>query len=324
MKISPALLCHAIRFAAIVLVILLVCALCGPNKPVQADIGSTDGHGDCRNASSGPGCAAACSLMDLEDCSDSTKDVLMVLCALVIVAAFALPLLFPGVLLGAAGLFTSLLESVWGVTLAAGGAASVLVTQSPTLEESLANLSEEAAAAVEVSSIEAQAFMQQISVVVANINQFGGGLNCQWCAEQVEAALTNLFAGGVPGGYAPPWFTPNMGFEEVTSAFSTWDIDSPLSLAGDMASRAGSSFYDTTTSDIVDQLGELGASGSGARGIVAVTDGVNAHVFNAFNLDGQVYFADGQSGEIWTDPGYLSGYGPQSTIRFLQTWVPGQ
>ncbi|MBK5188864.1 MAG: hypothetical protein JJD97_11520 [Gemmatimonadaceae bacterium] len=56
-----------------------------------------------------------------------------------------------------------------------------------------------------------------------------------------------------------------------------------------------------------------------------VYDSTGAHVFNAVNYGGEVFFVDGQAaglGEagVWTDTGYLAGYSPVDTIvNFMLT-----
>ena len=66
---------------------------------------------------------------------------------------------------------------------------------------------------------------------------------------------------------------------------------------------------------------QLGQAGDGSQGVVWVTDGSGSHVFNAVNFDGQTYFADGQTGTLWTDPKTAAGYENSRNmfVMFLQT-----
>jgi hypothetical protein len=318
MNIPATPLCRAIRFAALVFGVLLLLVLLCPNQPAQSD----DGVGACRNSSSGPGCAAACSLLDPENCSDSIKDMLLIGLVLLIVAIFAVAL-YPEVFLAAVGagasLLTSSMSSVWGALgLAAAGGAATLGPELPTLEQSLIDVTNEANVAIQAAAIEAQAFMDGLNGVLANLNALGGLTNCAWCAQELDQALTTLFDGGVPDAYAPAWYNPSVlnyvPDADGQLAFQWGQLDQE----GMLESQYGSSFDAMPPSSIVDELTD---AGDGSRGIVSVTDGVNAHAYNAFNYNGQIYFADGQSGKIWTNPYEAAGYEQSSVLnfRFLRT-----
>jgi papain fold toxin 1 (glutamine deamidase) of polymorphic toxin system len=129
-----------------------------------------------------------------------------------------------------------------------------------------------------------------------------GTKNCSWTAREVDEALADMFAGRTPEPYAPPWYDPD-DFVQLA------DLDT-------MESEYGSSFQQTSMDGIAQQLE---AAGNGSRGIVYVTNGTDAHVFNAVNYGGEVFFVDGQTGEVWTSTNYLSGYGVNDDIRFMLT-----
>jgi len=66
----------------------------------------------------------------------------------------------------------------------------------------------------------------------------------------------------------------------------------------------------------------LAAEGHGAQGIVGVRTASSSHVFNAINVNGRIWFVDGQAGVIHQSGGSvatMSGYTPEviQAIRFM-------
>ncbi len=131
---------HVFRFPAIVFGMLLLLALLLPLKSVRA---SEQGVGVCTAPNRDP--AAACSITDLEDCSDSVEDLLIVLCGLVIAGAFAV-VLFPEVLV-AAGLGALLVEAG-----EAGALGAEVSAEGAAVEETVAVAAEEATVETEAAA----------------------------------------------------------------------------------------------------------------------------------------------------------------------------
>jgi hypothetical protein len=171
----------------------------------------------------------------------------------------------------------------------------------------------------------------------------GGGMeNCSWVAREVDEALGVQLRGGTPRPYAAAWYKPLSNAEKVAeewlrtkAAYKAGYYDNPSRDLGDLWAKTlqpndlaglrafeqeyGSFFQPLTPNKITDQLI---ASGDGARGIVYVKDGEIAHVFNAVNWKGQVYFLDGQSGAVWTriqDIMTYTGYDVWDEFMFLPT-----
>jgi hypothetical protein len=309
---------HSRRLAAACGPVLLF-ALLAPAQRAWAD----EGIGVCRNASSGPNCPQ-CSIWDLEDCSDSIKTALMVAAVLAIAAAFAIAL-FPEIL-AAAGLGGALVEAEGGAV-----GAGLVTEEAAALEETAALTAEEATVEAEEAAAEAAEEVTQNANTgpwasdKANELQdlFDSGAvnwavspledlnNCGFAADEVNGAISTIQNGGIPDAYA----SPNINTGELTQYFSLTEA------------QYGGQFQSTTMDGIASQLGQ---AGDGSQGIVYVSDGVvdangvlngNAHVFNAVNFDGQTYFADGQTGKIWTDPKIVAGYENYANmfVEFLQT-----
>jgi hypothetical protein len=293
---SPCLLVTAMALVAFF-------AVLAPAGPGWAQAGA------CRNADSGPGCAKAvgsCSITDWEDCPDTVKNEILYGAIIAIIAASAF-LLFPEIFIP----FAMVTESgasgagALGVELLAEDAlleeTTVATAEEVTVE---AEATQEVTAASEVTQ-EATSVTQQPPnfSFLSNVNPLGGNVNCYYCATETDQALATMFEGGNPDAYAPPWFDPAESSE--------------LDLMGDMENQYGTSWQDSSSMNAI--ANQLNAEGSGARGIVYVTDGTDAHVFNAVNYNGQTYFLDGQTTEVWTDANCIAGYESNSRIMFLQT-----
>jgi hypothetical protein len=332
MKISAEQLGRALRFPVMIFGMLLVLALLCPVKPAQA----VEGAGVCRNGYSGPGCpAASCSVTDLEDCSDSIKDMLMVLCGLVIVAAFAVAL-FPEIL-AAAGLGSLLVEA------GEGGALGVeVLAEDAAVEETTAAAAEEtteaeAAEATEEATVESGEVTEEASTgswTSDNANQLQsffdrgganlleGNENCAFVTDEMNGVISTITDGGTPEGYVSPNITWGSLNQPVSDPAGIPNFDQPqFDYFEAMQNQYGGSFQDSTMQNIAQQLGQ---AGDGAQGIVYVSDGEmggEAHVFNAVNWDGQTYFVDGQTNQIWTNPDYAAGYenAKNLVVQFLQT-----
>ncbi len=129
---------------------------------------------------------------------------------------------------------------------------------------------------------------------LSEINAIGGATNCGACATAVDSSLAG----------------------EVISAF---EIDGmPLEV---LESEFGSFFSETGMADIESQL--LG-QGPGSRGIVYVVDEAAdiAHVFNVANVDGTVWYIDGQIAFATTDGAEIlsaTGY-TEGGMMFMPTW----
>lgn len=325
MKITGVQLCGAIRFPAIVFGILLLLAFALPANSVWA----VEGVGVCRDAASGPNCApaAACGLTDLEDCSDSVKDMLLVLCGLLIVAAFAVAL-FPEVL-AAAGLGSLLAETGEGAALGAE-----LLAEDTAVEETAAvaeEATEEATAASDEVAQNAntgpfaseQANQLQSYFDSGGVNPLGGETNCAFVTDEMNGVISTITDGGTPEGYA----SPNLTWKGLNAPVNDPNFELPTAIPQPEFNYFGAienqypeagTFQQTDMQGIANQLGQ---AGDGSQGIVYVSDGTQSHVFNAVNWDGQTYFVDGQSNEIWTDPNYAATYekAQNLVVKFLQT-----
>lgn len=292
---------HSLRLAA-ACALLLLFALLAPAQRGWAD----EGVGVCRNASSGPNCSQ-CSIWDLEDCSDSIKTALMVAAVLAIAAALAIAL-FPEIL-AAAGLGSLLAEAEGGAV-----GAGLVTEEAAALEETTALAAEEATVEAEEATAEAEEITQNANtgpwasdkanqlqnlLDSGSVNVLEGDVNCSFASDEMNSAISTIQNGGIPEAYASPT-------EPVTQYFSLTEA------------QYGGQFQSTTMDGIASQLGQ---AGDGSQGIVYVTNGTDAHVFNAVNFDGQTYFVDGQTGTIWTDPKIAAGYENYTNmiVEFLQT-----
>ena len=138
-----------------------------------------------------------------------------------------------------------------------------------------------------------------------------GTKNCSWAAREVDQGLADMFAGRTPEPYAPDWFNPDFGPDAAIR-----DEFAGLSNDASFEAEYGSSFQRSSMQAIADQLQ---AAGNGARGLVGVTNGSTSHIFNAVNYGGEVFFIDGQTGAVWTNTQYMSGYAANSVVEFLPT-----
>ncbi len=185
--------------------------------------------------------------------------------------------------------------------------------------EALAMEVVEAEGAEGAMAAERAAAEARLESIAAESNSAGGTRNCSWVAREMDEALGDMFAGRTPEPYAPDWFT--QGSEFAPDATVRGEMTG-FSNVNTMAAEYGSSFQPTTMDGIVSQLE---AAGNGSRGIVWVYDTTGAHVFNAVNYGGEVFFVDGQAAGlgqagVWTDTGYMAGYSPVDTIvNFMLT-----
>ena len=166
-----------------------------------------------------------------------------------------------GVIMEITGLNWVIGKAFSGIASAAGWAAGKLFTGE--IEASVeATVGEGASAGGTNAGVPSGELPSELQQMVQDTNPTGSTSNCLNCA----LALDNTLAGN------------------ATSAVPS-DL-TPLSLSG----------FTSTTVDAIEQ--QLLEAGAGARGIVVGTNGGIAHVFNAVNYNGVVYFVDGQSGTI--------------------------
>lgn len=213
----------------------------------------------------------------------------------------------------ALALFIALTWEMWAVAVAVDAeiAETAILAEATTELELGTGLAEEAALAGGEEAIEAEraAAQARLEAMASKANPLGGRDNCAWLAREIDTGLGDLAAGRTPDPYASPWYDPGTDVK-------TWaDLET-------IASEYGGQFNPSTMTGIAQ---EVQAAGNGARGIVYVTEGGQAHVFNVVNYGGEVFFVDGQTtaiGEtsVWTDTSYASGYSPNARFLFLRTF----
>lgn len=354
MKISARRLCHAIGFPVIIFGMPLVLALLCPIKPAQA----VEGAGVCRNAFSSVNCAfeAGCSLIDPEDCTETTKQYfyieLALLAALVVIAFFPAALAAGGGSLVEAGALEETTAAAAEETMEAEAAAEATeettVASEEATEETLASEEATEEATVESEAAEVTEEGEEAEVTQeGNTGQFASDKanqlqsffdndgvvptrslvpdtgNCAFVTDEMNGVISTITDGGTPEGYA----SPNLTWEGLNEPVNDPNFELPTAVEQPQFDYFGATenqypdagtFQDTDMQGIANQLGQ---AGDGSQGIVYVSDGSQAHVFNAVNWDGQTYFVDGQSNQIWTDPGQAAGYenATNLVVKFLQT-----
>lgn len=137
--------------------------------------------------------------------------------------------------------------------------------------------------------------LSEFDASLGNVNAIGGNTNCGQVVQTVDRVL---------GGDLPQYA-----------------LDSPKIPLNELEGKFGSEFVNSSLDGIGEQLASEGA---GSRGIVYVGQGSDAHVFNAINRDGVVWFVDGQAGIASTNPGSLLsqiGYDQSllSHLKFMLT-----
>ena len=223
----------------------------------------------------------------------------------------------------ALALFIALTWEMWAVAIAVDTelAETAILTEATTELELGTGLAEEEALASTDEAIEAEraAAKARLEQMASRSNPLGGSKNCSWVAREIDAGLGDLAAGRTPDPYAPDWYEPGPEFDAdgvSQGRGQSWaDIDT-------ISSEYGGQFQPATMNGIAQ---EIQAAGNGARGIVYVTEGGEAHVFNVVNYGGEVFFVDGQTtaiGEtsVWTDTSYASGYSENASFKFLRTF----
>ena len=146
-----------------------------------------------------------------------------------------------------------------------------------------------------------QSDQNHLQNLIQGVNPGRGGLNCAL----TSAAVENRFRGV---SEVAPVITDPSG-REVNPGLSVSQI----------ADLNGGSFHDEPS---IDQIGnELLYMGDGSRGIVRIDWGNgSAHAFNAVNMEGTVYYVDGQNGSVTSDSSKWQN--PNFSIKFLPTYPP--
>lgn len=146
---------------------------------------------------------------------------------------------------------------------------------------------EEISAEAAIAEEEAAA-AERLQALVDQVNPLGGDRNCVWCAQEVDEALGDMFAGETPRPYAPYWSEPGMVPPGA-------DIARLMELVNE---------YGGLQLQSMEQIAmEVQNAGNGARGFVVVAN----HVFNVVNYGGKVFFLDGQVAGVLANIPDVSG-----------------